>query len=287
MRIEGIGIERDLSGIPVVKIPGADYVDAGKQTSWLNLIKTIRMDEQTGVLIPSDRDESGNPLYEFTLQSTAGQHQIDTDKVIARYERWILRVLLSDWMALGDQGGGSFALGVSKSELFVQFVQGILDIIADTVTNQAIRPLCEVNGIADDHAPKMTFEQISKSDLTKFAAAFQLLVAAGSVDANDPQVRDVVYKEIGLPVPEGGFEAPEPQSTEARDNALIDAALARQTQTAQLPPGQERQPVGEGGQAFTEPVSHNLRERARAIWREALGDDDDLASLLDAKVVNG
>jgi hypothetical protein len=66
MRIEGIGIERDLSGIPVMKIPGADYVDAGKQTSWLNLIKTIRMDEQTGVLIPSDRDESGNPLYEFT-----------------------------------------------------------------------------------------------------------------------------------------------------------------------------------------------------------------------------
>jgi hypothetical protein len=285
MRIEGIGIERDLSGIPVMKIPGADYVDAGKQTSWLNLIKTIRMDEQTGVLIPSDRDESGNPLYEFTLQSTAGQHQIDTDKVIARYERWILRVLLSDWMALGDQGGGSFALGVSKSELFVQFVQGILDIIADTVTNQAIRPLCEVNGIADDHAPKMTFEQISKSDLGKFSAAIQMLVAAGLVDANDPQVRDVVYKESGLPIPEGGFEAPEPQSTEERDNALIDAALARQTQTAQLPPGQERQPVGEGGQAFTEPVSHNLRERARAIWREALGDDDDLASLLDAKVV--
>jgi hypothetical protein len=113
-----------------------------------------------------------------------------------------------------------------------------------------------------------------------------LLVAAGSVDANDPQVRDVVYKEIGLPVPEGGFEAPEPQSTEERDNALIDAALARQTQMrADCHPGRNKQPVGEGGQAFTEPVSHNLRERARAIWREALGDDDDLASLLDAKVV--
>jgi hypothetical protein len=32
-------------------------------------------------------------------------------------------------------------------------------------------------------------------------------------------------------------------------------------------------------------VTDDLRERARAIWRDALGDDDDLASLLDAKPV--
>jgi hypothetical protein len=52
------------------------------------------------------------------------------------------------------------------------------------------------------------------------------------------------------------------------------------------PPNQPAAQITSGKQAaFTEPVTDDLRERARAIWRDALGDDDDLASLLDAKPV--
>jgi hypothetical protein len=124
MRMEGIGIERDTTGMPMMGIPAEDYQDPTKHAGWQNILQNIRRDEHNGLLYPLVYDENGNEMYKFSLVSAPGQHQVDTDKVIARYERWKLRVLISDWMALGDQGGGSFALGVSKSTIFIQFVQG-------------------------------------------------------------------------------------------------------------------------------------------------------------------
>jgi hypothetical protein len=114
--------------------------------------------------------------------------------------------------------------------------------------------------------------------MTKFAMAFAQLVSAGSVDENDPEVRKVVYDELGLPVPEGGFEDAPPKPT-------LPPVIVHQA-PPQLPPGDQappddKAPIGDA-KTFTEPVTDGLRERAAKVWRDSM--PAELADLLDAEV---
>jgi hypothetical protein len=283
-RIEGIGVERDMSGMAHMEIPESAYNDSTSLSGWQALVQNIRSDQQAGLVTPLIYDENGNQLYKFSLVSTGGQRAIDTNAIIARYERQILRVLMTDWLTLGDMGGGSFALGVSKSEMFMQFAQGLLDTIADTITNQAIRPLCLRNGFGVDQVPVMRFASVSKRDMGKFVAAFQQAASTGALDTEDPEVRRALYQELGLPIPEEGFDEPEPPQP-------MPPAMVAQQQTPPVPsdatqgPQDAQQagkrPVGQA-QAFTEHVSPDLIERAMRRFQTVVGPD--YAGMISAKV---
>ena len=111
-RIEAIGIERDLAGYPVYLVPGeiledtssAAYIAAQK------IVTNIRRDEQEGALIPSTRDQNGNYLHELKLLSTGGQRSFNTNEIIQRYDTRIAQSCLADFIILGQQKVGSFAL---------------------------------------------------------------------------------------------------------------------------------------------------------------------------------
>lgn len=286
-RIEAIGIERDMAGVPMLKIPGTDYADSTKQGRWADVLRSMRANEEAGVLLPSDTDPTTNaPLYEFSLVSTGGARQVDTDKTIDRYKRDIMRNLLVDWLMLGDEGGGSFALGVSKAEVFASFVQSILDGIADTITEQAIKPLMLWNGWPVEFAPTFRFEQITNRDVAMYADALVKLAGPGFVDAKAPEVLTFVYELVGLPVPDDGFaaqiagrvEAEQREAEQVRAN-LAAAQNAQGEQVVEEP--DETEPEDE--RTFTEPLTDDLIARAKAAWRDSV--PDELADLLNASAV--
>jgi hypothetical protein len=69
--IEGIGIERDLAGLPIAYIPAEcmlpDATSAQKATKAAveEIVTNIRRDEQEGVVFPQQYDERGNPRYKL------------------------------------------------------------------------------------------------------------------------------------------------------------------------------------------------------------------------------
>lgn len=280
-RIEGIGIERDMSGVPMLKIPTADYNNATKQAAWLDVLSALRVNEAAGLLFPSDVDPtSGAALYDFSLVSTGGSRPIDTDKIVDRYTRAIMRNLLIDWLMLGDEGGGSFALGVSKAEIFASFVQSILDSIADTITEQAIKPLCRYNGWTDEQAPTFRFERVQRKDVAMYADALVKLASGQLIEAGKAEVQTFVYELIGLPIPDEGFEDREVaqkvvvmpgQESPTADDTTDDAGADEQ--------------VVEGAakdKQFTEPLTSDLLAESREVFRKTVGDK--LAGLIDANV---
>lgn len=143
--IEGIGIERDLAGLPVMTAPeGQNIWDADNpemvkmRIAAEELISHIRRDSLEGIVKPKE--------WELELLSTGGQRQFDTSRIIDRYDTRIAMTVLADFILLGHEKVGSFALSSDKTELFAVAIGGFLDIICEAFNNNAIPKLVDLNG---------------------------------------------------------------------------------------------------------------------------------------------
>ena len=213
--IEGIGIERDLAGLPVITAPpdldiwDADNPDTSRiRASLETMVKNIRRDQAEGVVLPNG--------YELTLLSSGGKRQFDTSGIIDRYDSRIAMTVLADFILLGHQQVGSFALSSDKTELFSMAIGAYLDIICETFNNKAIPALIDINGdyfkgITD--YPKMTHGDIEDADIEKVGAFIKDMTGIGILTPDDG-LEDYVRRIGNLPARAG-----EGRGTEERQNA--------------------------------------------------------------------
>ena len=145
--IEGIGIERDLAGLPVIHTPeGIELYDSetGAPTDQLQaaemIVRSIRRDEREGLVLPHG--------WEFSLVSSGGKRNFDTNTIIQRYDRNIAMTFLADFIFLGHESVGSFALSSDKTQMFSAALGAYLQMICAVFNNQAIPRLLQINGDA-------------------------------------------------------------------------------------------------------------------------------------------
>ncbi len=200
---EAIGIERDLTGLPVGRAPArAMRSDAGTDdkaayNEFKTIIQNVRNDEQSGLILPSTIDEDGNFEWDFELKGSPGTKQIDTDKVIQRYDKRIASSMLSDMTLLGQDRVGSFALASSKTSLFVMFIATLLDAIKTTFNRHAIPRLLELNGMDLEAHPVIGHGDIETLDMEELSKALANLAQAGIV--LDLETENFIREKIGLP----------------------------------------------------------------------------------------
>jgi len=187
--IEAIGIERDLAGIPIALLPPM-YMEDGAtddQKAVLNSVKelvtSIRNNEQAGLVFPLAYDESGNKLFDFKLlgRENGSGKAFDTEQVIQRYDKRIAGTILADFILLGQQSVGSFALSDNKTKLFASAIGAWLESIASVFNGQALPRLWDLNNWDLATMPKLTFGDIEKRDLTSIADYFSKLVGSGAI----------------------------------------------------------------------------------------------------------
>jgi hypothetical protein len=213
--IEGVGIERDLAGLPVAYIP-SEYFDATadaqqKQTlkAWQRMVTQVRRDQQEGILIPSDRDASGNLLFDFKLLSTGGTRSFDTSKVIDRYNRAIATSVLADFIFLGQQSVGSFALSSDKTALFATALGSFLRSIADVFNRHLMPRLWKLNGLDMSFMPTIVPGDLERANLAELGGFLQQLTAAGAPLFPDRELENHLRSLAGLPqAPEESADMP-------------------------------------------------------------------------------
>ena len=205
--IEGIGIERDLAGLPVLWAPHELFSNeaSDEEKSLLEnlrkIVTSIKRDEQEGVLMPMAYDEDGkNPLYKLELLSTGGDRQFDTNAIIGRYDERIAMSMLADFILMGHQAVGSYALSTSKTGLFSTALSAILDLIAAEVNRSAIVTLVRLNGYDLDLVPTLSHGKIETADLSKLGAYLQQLSAAGMAIFPNKPLEEYLLDTAGLPV---------------------------------------------------------------------------------------
>lgn len=194
---EGIGIERDLAGLPVFTAPegmdiwnGEDPEMVNIRTGMERMVKGIRQDEMAGIVKPFG--------FDFQLLTSAGSKQFNTNDIINRYDTRIAMTVLADFIFLGHQHVGSFALSSDKTELFSTAIGAYLDIISETFNQQGIPRLIGLNGehfngITD--YPKLMHGDIEDVDITKAADFISKMTGIG-VLVPDDSLEDYV-REIG------------------------------------------------------------------------------------------
>lgn len=239
--IEGIGIERDLAGLPVASIP-SNYFDISadaqeKQTlaAWKRMVTQVRRDQQEGILIPSDRDANGNPLFEFKLLSTGGTRSFDTSKVIDRYNRAIATSVLADFIFLGQQAVGSFALSSDKTALFATAVGAFSRSIADVFNRDLLPRLWELNGMDFAHLPTIVPGDLERQNIGEIADFVQKLAQSGATMFPDRELENHLRKVAGLPPApeeEEGGETPALPTLDDDDNDSLPTGGTDDEETA-------------------------------------------------------
>lgn len=185
--IEGIGIERNLAGLPVIHTPqDMDIWDredprmVQMYSEMEEMVKSIRRDEMEGVILPYD--------FKLELLSSGGTRQFDTNAIIDRYDTRIAMTVLADFIFLGHQQTGSFALSSDKTELFAVAIGAFLDIICETFNSQGIPQLIDINGRHFEGItgyPGMTHGDIEDMDIAKVSAFIRDMTGIGVLVPDD------------------------------------------------------------------------------------------------------
>lgn len=232
--IEGIGIERDLAGLPVAHVPPSLLSDTATadEKAVLAAIKKIitgvRRNEQAGVIFPLSYDSNGNRRYELSLLSTGGSRQLNISGAIERKALEIAQAMLFDFLMLGHEKAGSWALGVSKIDQSLAALDAWLDDICEVFNQHAILRLGKINGFNLEKLPQLSHTSLKTVDLGAIGDFLQKATAAGAAMFPDPELEAYLREVAGLPAPNDDVvQAEEELATLDREARVEDAKHRR------------------------------------------------------------
>lgn len=203
---EAVGVERDLAGLPIVKVPAeflrakpgsaqAQTVDAFKR-----MVKSVRRDEQEGIVFPMAYDQdTKQPLYSFELMGGGGARSFNTNQIIERYEQRILMSVLADFIMVGHQGTGSYSLHTDKTGIFRTSLNSIAHSIADTLNRYAIPRLFLANGWKPSELPKIVPSDVDSPDINQLSQFMSSMAGTGITWFPDPTLENFVRDAARLP----------------------------------------------------------------------------------------
>lgn len=224
-RIEAIGHERDLAGIPVIEATGQAY--AKYEPLLKKILTQIKRDEQDGVLLPQAYDDKGNPAIKLSLLSAAGSRQLDIDKTITRYQRLIAMTVMADFVLLGHEKVGSFSLASSKTSMFSLAVGALMDQIASEVNDRELPRLLRYNGMATDDCPRLVPGDIETPDPKEVAAFITAMAGSGVLSTPDDDLENFLRSIMGMPEkPEGDMARPNPRTLAPQDEDMPETSPA-------------------------------------------------------------
>lgn len=207
--IEAIGIERDLAGMPIARVPenlfNAQPGTRDYQTlqSFKKMVRSIRRDEQEGIVMPLSYTQTstgqGQPEYEFELLSSGGARSFDTNAIIERYEQRILMTVLADFILVGHEDSGSYALHTDKTGIFRSSLNSFASAVANVFNRHEIPRLFALNGWRLTKLPEIKPSDVDAPDLTELGGFMSALTSSGMQLFPDPDLEEFLRRSAKLP----------------------------------------------------------------------------------------
>lgn len=221
--IEGIGIERDLAGFPVLTAPenldlwnNDDPAMVALRARAEELVASVRRDSEEGILLPYG--------WDLRLLTSGSSRQIDIGSTIERYDNRIAVTLLSDIILLGSKSG-SFALADTKQSMLAASLQAQVLNIADVFNSNAVPQLFRYNNFNVEELPKIVPGQIQTPSLKEIALVMRSM---GLDISGDIKLQNYIRYLLGMPeLTEEDFERiyeVQQKASNAPNNAPKDTA---------------------------------------------------------------
>ena len=225
--LEAILFER-MGGFPCLYLPSA-LIDKAASTNtsdpdvqaaqraftmYKNAITRVRVEEQMGLLLPSDpfRDEEGKPMnlrmYEFQLVTPQhGRQTVNPDQTIERHSVQMMMTLLADFIKLGHEVRGTNNLAMTRVDMFYAAIEGWLNAAAQVLNRYALPRLWKMNGFPIETVPEYIPDMPQRLDLDSLGAFIKNVAAAGMPLFPDDELEMYVRDAAGFPeVEEAGAE---------------------------------------------------------------------------------
>jgi hypothetical protein len=183
---EGIGVERDLAGYPMIQIEKPDINNGlavpdiwnaqdPKMVTLLaamqKIVRSVRRDEQEGMVMPW--------WAKFSLVSSGSRRAHDTNSIISRYDQRIAMSMMADFIMLGHEAVGSKALAATKISLFTSALSSFMDTASAVVDRRAIPTLLKFNGIPMELAPTLEHGDVESINIQELGEFISKLAGTG------------------------------------------------------------------------------------------------------------
>ncbi len=184
--LEGIGIERDIGGMPIASLKDAnlsdDDIDKLKET-----LKSLRKDEEMYLIEPEG----------VTIRAYSGGNKIyDVAAVIERKQKEILGRMFAQFLKLGMDKVGTQALVQGSQDFFTLGLEAVQRYLVDAWNQQLVPYLFKFNSWPGMTAlPKITWADPGKPDLGGIINLLNTAVGAKlytPTDLDEDWLRDMV-----------------------------------------------------------------------------------------------
>lgn len=197
--VEGIGIERDLAGLPVITAPaGLDLFDKDNpkavttKNDALKLVSSIRRDKNEGIVLSDG--------WKIELLSSNSNRQFDTNSVINRHDQRIAITMLSDIVMMGGDKVGSFALAKTKESMLAAALDAQLANVVDILNEIAIPRLFALNTFTGlSGLPKFKVTSVITPNLTELGNFIKALSGAKMPLFPDIELENYLRRLVNFP----------------------------------------------------------------------------------------
>ncbi len=209
--VEAVGLVRNIQNIPKMTLPmrimASDASDAEKavRAQYERMVSLMARDQLTGLVLPPEVDEQDHPTgYKFELVGTTGT-PMPIDPTIRRLDSRMMMSLAAEFLLLGTEKTGSFALAAEKATNFIRSLEWYADVIADQI-NIAIQRLMIVNGVPPENWPTYVPDPIAEVDI-KDLSMFVSMISAGGFLSPTLETENALRQKGQLPeIDEAAFK---------------------------------------------------------------------------------
>lgn len=202
--LESIGMQRDLSGVPLAWIPpqvmaeDADQDVKDQYAMWQNIVRNTHNNQQAGMVLPLIYDEiTKQPLYKFELLKNDGGKAYDTKSIKEYYCNAMLTALSADILLMGQSSTGSYALGNIKGTLAAIAIESKLKEICNVINHHLIPLLGRLNGWDVKRLPTVVTDDLEAASLEEVSKFLQRVGSIGFLPRT-PEVVNKVLDTLGL-----------------------------------------------------------------------------------------
>ena len=228
-KLKAISVERNAIGVPKGTVPASnensDAADEFEKT-----LQNFTSHELNYLMVSEGWD-----VDEFKLNFTADKIQ----EIIDKEDVAMTKSFLANFMELGLNGTGSFALGSDLSDIFLGGIEYYAKKISQEI-NKLIVKLVDMKFGKRAKYPKLVFIGINDKAGKEYAEIIAILAEKGYVDPEDIRLRSFIHKKFNLPELVESLEkddAPEPgeQATfQEEDPDKFKKDLAKKKQKSKI-----------------------------------------------------
>lgn len=205
------------AGLVVVRVPQEVLTDESYtdiKAAYITMANNLAGDRQGSVLLPSEgfgTDAGGRARYNVEYVVADGRRPGDMSGIIERIDKRIATTVMADFLLLGQQAVGSFALSSDKTVLFQNALWGWLTSIAAAFNTQLLEPWAALNGWDLATMPRLEPGEVRTPNLQELGTYVAALASVGMPLFPDENLEAYLRTVGGLPTaPAQGSEPPTP-----------------------------------------------------------------------------